>query len=169
VEGGEGDPCQIKRGVIDRGACLHVVQREHPLYLLPSILSPTVTFFYDAAQLLFDSSSCRRHHCRLRRSRCRRRSLRALDSCSRLVSESSSTTPSSGQKTLKGAHGAARGQSENATLTLTSGVFREKEREDESRKRKRLTAWSSHCQYSNRHANMKIILLFFVVAAFASG
>lgn len=35
----------------------------------------------------------------------------------------------SGQKTLKGAHSAARGQSENATLTLTSGVFRESETE----------------------------------------
>lgn len=35
----------------------------------------------------------------------------------------------SGQKTLKGPHSAARGQSENATLTLTSGVFRESETE----------------------------------------
>lgn len=38
--------------------------------------------------------------------------------------------PGSGQKTLKGAHGAARSQSENATLTLTSGVLRKRERRE---------------------------------------
>lgn len=38
------DPCQIKRGVIDRGTCLHVVQDGHLLYVLPSILSPAIFF-----------------------------------------------------------------------------------------------------------------------------